>query len=160
MKKVVVLLAASIFLFAQCSKEKVGPKGDDGAPGVNGNANVISSGWFTVNNSDWEYQFDGISIAEIDEPLLTEEIIENSAIMVYVEIGAWNNEVFPLPTNHYYATSFYIKDPKVLTIQIQGAGAESLKTYRYRYVIIPANKMPVGLDINNYKEVSSTFKLD
>ena len=166
-----ILLVSGIFLFtaSQCNKEEVGPKGETGVKGETGpkgetgNANVISSGWFSIPTADWTYNGDGNSKGEVTVPELTQEVMDNAMIQVYIDLDAWSS-VYSLPvTSSYYPVSFSIKTPGKLTIHVGGAGANDLMTYKYRYVIIPTSAMdqiPAGTDLTSYKAVSEVFNLD
>ena len=102
--KHICLILCVLLLAVTCKKQVPGPKGAPGKPGLNGNANqttvsnflILSQSWLTNNvKKDWNTDY--------PNDLLTNSVIENAAVNVYVQInGAW----FPLP---YTTQDFHLQ---------------------------------------------------
>ena len=110
MKKIttfITLTAAFIcafgILFTSCKKEEIqGPKGDPGANGIGGNANVVSTSTFIVNTSSWVAD----SAAEcykitLSFPVLTQSVVDKGGVKVYRQTGTVWSEL-PIATSDLF----------------------------------------------------------
>lgn len=97
-KIIYVLLMCSISFFSSCKKEVVGPQGptgQTGKSGVDGNANVKS---LTYNITAWQ-QSGNSFIITLNCPIVTQEIIDNGAVLVYFDYVGKN---YQLPLTLYF----------------------------------------------------------
>lgn len=168
-KAVVVLLSVS--LFAACSKTgpagPQGPTGPTGATGAQGpagtngtngaagatgpqgpqgpagTANVIYSGWITMDPNVRDTTIDGsnLKVSDIPAPGLTNNIITQGAILVYFTYGAGT---FPLPYTSYAggkeSTISFIPVPGILFITrftFDNSASLSFGALSFRYILIP-----------------------
>ncbi|WP_157491673.1 collagen-like triple helix repeat-containing protein [Maribacter thermophilus] len=162
-KQLLSLLFISSMLIA-CSKEDgedgaigpQGPQGEQGIPGEDGadgadgeqgekgdtgTANVIYSGWIT---SGFEANIlDDSATFDIEAPSLTQEIIDEGAVLVYGRTTGIDSDVLPLPiyipTTH---ESYYHRLEGVGQIQIRVVTDDSSLIGStlfsdYRYILIP-----------------------
>lgn len=150
----VLLLAGSLF-FVSCKKGDQGPAGT---------ANVIYSDWLDVTfNQTVRSPGDTIYIALIDAPKLTNDIINNGDVKVFVNVNTPSSPaVVPLPN---YDPFLVIGDeincvftPQKITLMSLGDESTytsgSNKYYQYRYVLIPGGvKATSSVNWNNYQEV-------
>lgn len=170
-----LLLVLSVVLFVSCSKEgdtgpqgpegPTGPQGPAGPAGPTGTANVIYSEWQDVlfepneDSSNWA--------AVIPAPKLTQEILSQGEIKVYINFGTADDPVvFPLP----YFDGALIINPVFFTDTIALVSTVDAGTieedgevfFQYRYVLIPGGElalMPNNVHLDNYAEVKKYFKL-
>ena len=91
MKKILVMLVASVAL-SSCIKESTpgpqGPRGPQGVPGKDGSGTEITSYYFPVRPSQWKvagtYDMAGYySYAELSLGGLTQAVIDAGAVLVY-----------------------------------------------------------------------------
>ncbi len=110
MKKSILLFAILSLVILGCETEgPIGPAGQDGIDGTDGtdgkdgNANVRSITKF-VAPSDWTPSGtageDLFFYYEITIPEITNDIVQNGAVMVYLK--ADNSPYYALPTSFYY----------------------------------------------------------
>lgn len=89
MKKVfsLALVALASFVFTACEKE--GPAGPAGPAGAAGVVSNFSSNIITVAGEDWA----GGTYTEYDASFITEAVMEEGAVIVYVQdgFGYWNS---------------------------------------------------------------------
>lgn len=127
-----------------------GSQGPEGQPGADGNANVIVSEWKN-STTPKDTIIDGTStkVATVLAPELTDEVIQKSAILVYLDFGGG---IFPLPYNsnaggRMSTISFFPKQRKIRPTRIvyDGGALLNLPNYiLYKYVIIPQGTAPKG----------------
>ena len=159
-----------------------GQNGQDGADGADGNANVTG---VTVDPfPSWTegiYLGQEANFVEIDESLLTEEVVDDALVLVYFQLFG-NNVWYPMT----YAFPFdngtdevitYTYSPEQITIYaLSSSGPVNAGINKVRYFIIPTNDADGrstsgrdfklqelrnnGVDITNYKEVAAYFNLD
>ena len=159
----------SAILLTGCSQE--GPQGPDG---LDGNANVTASPWYTPTtwkglSGDWFF--------DIKNSAISQDIVESGAILAYVSLpGDLYNDysVRPLPayaigTNwdfllpndgHSYGTIEFTSD----MINMPGTSG-----YNFRFILIPSNNSlksaslstPALSDLKkmSYKEVCKLFNI-
>jgi hypothetical protein len=165
MKKLnVFLILLTLIVFNSCKK------GDDGAQGPPGTANVIYSNWLDVTFSperDTNGDITGYS-ATINSPKLVDSILNKGDIKVYVNVGSPTMpSVFSLPiTNDLgFALIPYFQVGKINLISDVDASTEvgtgGQKFFQYRYILIPGGapaRMPT-IDWNNYQEVKRYLNL-
>jgi hypothetical protein len=141
-------------------------KGDDGAKGDTGTANVIYSPWLDVTftgGSDttfWE--------AAISAPKLTKAILDSGMVKVYVNLGSSTAPlIFPLPLSDVYAAlgiaqlgvyfqlnSIGMYSDANLTTQITGGS----HVPQFRYIIIPGG-VPSGRSAVNWNDYNAVKRL-
>jgi hypothetical protein len=163
------LLLISLVVLNSCKKEEE----DDTAyqpAGNYGNANLVSSEKFTLNN--WTVYYDDgtnyLYYIYVAWPVITQDIIDHGVLMVYWEQnGRW----VALPTT-YGAGSytncklFYMSLGQV---EIQYTGYNSLgsdplsyvegKIVRFVAISDAALQAHPGLDLNDYNEVKQSLQL-
>ncbi|OQP60802.1 hypothetical protein [Niastella populi] len=146
-------------------------KGDDGAKGDTGTANVMFSGWLNVKFQP-QTNNDGDTVvwtAEIDAPKLTKAILDSGTVKVYLNIGtAASQTVFPLPIADFYYAAAYIESlnlyytpGKITMYASQDASTETVAGqtyYQFRYVIIPGG-VPAGRMGTDYQAVKDYYKI-
>jgi hypothetical protein len=142
-------------------------KGDDGAKGDTGTANVMYSPWLdvdyapTLNNAGDTV----IWFATLPAPKLTKKVLDSGVVKVYVNIGsAADPLIFPLPITDLYALTNITQLGMYFTVgnielycDIDAGTVTSggVKQGQYRYVIIPGG-VPTGrsaVNWNNYAAV-------
>lgn len=135
---------------AQGLEGQPGAQGPEGPGGADGNANVIVSEW---KNSTMPKDtiIDGTStkVATVLAPELTDEVIQKSAILVYLNFGGG---IFPLPYNsnaggRMITISFFPKQSKIRPTRIvydDGVLLNLPNHILYKYVIIPQGTAPKG----------------
>ncbi|NVO20566.1 MAG: hypothetical protein HXX13_12770 [Bacteroidetes bacterium] len=134
-KNLVFLMMASTLLLALgCSKE--GPAGKNG---IDGNANVISSPWYsptswTLDGGEWYF--------DIDDNAINQDIVESGVILAYVSLpnDTYSKAVRQLPAyalgcNWDYMIPYYGRIEFVSDAQIK----PGTSNYYFRYILIPAN---------------------
>ena len=179
MKKISILLATIIVAFfaglQSCSKAgegtvgpagpagATGPAGPAGAAGANGGtgaqgqagtANVLYSDWLDLIPNKLPSRE-----TTITAPRITQNVIDNSDVRVYIRIGV--NNVFPLP---YSDLTYWLLLGKI-TIQV--AGNSTINTgIKIRYVIIPGGtsigagrKAAPEVDLNDYQAIKTYYNL-
>lgn len=92
----IVMILSMIALFSNCKKAEMGPKGEAGAAGANGNANVKSK---TYNNLTWTY-VNPQMVTSINIPEITQDIVDNGSVIVAMETSS--GKFAPLPISIYY----------------------------------------------------------
>jgi hypothetical protein len=145
-------------------------KGDDGAKGDTGTANVMFSPWLTVDyaptlNSAGDTV---IWFATIPAPKITKAIIDSGTVKVYVNIGSSADPyVFPLPLTDYYGLTgvqninLYFTVGNIELYATEDGGTETSggnKVWQYRYVIIPGG-VPTGRSAVNWNDYEAVKKL-
>jgi hypothetical protein len=85
MNKLFVVMASLVICISSCKKETVvGPKGDTGPAGANGNANVKSEGPIVIEPSAWITNSDSLAwTAIIFSEKITQEIVDKGSVEVY-----------------------------------------------------------------------------
>ena len=92
----VMLTCFLAILLIACKKKEPeiiqGPKGEQGAPGIGGNANSTSISIFQVNASKWQEDTTTNSMkATFDFPEITKEVVDHGAVKVFIKTGnAWS----------------------------------------------------------------------
>lgn len=146
-------------------------KGDDGAKGDTGTANVMFSKWLDVTfeprtNTNGDTV---LWLAEIDAPQLTKGVLDSGTVKVYLNIGTVTDQiVFPLPIADFYYAAAYIESlnlyytpGKISLYASQDAGtvtSAGQTYYQFRYVIIPGG-VPTGRMANDYQGVKSYYNI-
>src|SRR5665213_207929 len=170
-----IFFLASTLIISSCSK--TGPAGATGATGANGaagatgatgttgTANVIYSPWLNVT---FQPAFDTVMYAIIPAPKLTDSILNQGDIKVYVNLGSdsTNSElVSPLPLNESFLFS---TNTSVLTLVINpyfyadtiqlfsNYDASSYLSngynhFQYRYILIPGGITALPVSANGMK---------
>ncbi|MGY6560946.1 MAG: hypothetical protein ACXITV_02455 [Luteibaculaceae bacterium] len=169
MKKLIliftVLMLGALFLVSSCTREVEGP------PGRDGNANV-NSRTVTINPNDWI--IDGNSqIADIIMPTLTADILNNGAVLAYMEFGS--NIWLHLPTTiqlfdeqaeeNFFVTLEVESSIGLVSIYWSELDLEFLAsnpgTQRFRIVTIGGNSLRESpeVDFSNYNQVKEVFQI-
>jgi hypothetical protein len=149
-------------------------KGDDGAKGDTGTANVMYSPWLDVDFSPVVDGADTIAwTATIDAPKITKQILDSGTVKVYFNAGTSTTPaVFPLPLADFayglpggvQNINLYFTVGKINLYATQDGGTEgsgSTKSWQYRYVIIPGG-VPTGRSVvnwNSYETVKSFYNI-
>lgn len=163
------LLALLITFNFACSPEDgedgaQGPQGEQGLAGQDGNANVISSEWITAT---YVLDFSQRRSFIITTPELTQEALDNSAILFYGKTSS--NEIWPVPNNFPFLNENYsyilsVGNAMMLCDSIDGTDISTNPYLQsFRYVIIPSNntgKMQADFSKMSYQEVMDYFNLD
>jgi hypothetical protein len=148
-------------------------KGDDGAKGDTGTANVMFSPWLDVDYSPTLNNAGDTVIwfGTIPAPKLTKAILDSGVVKVYINIGSSADPlIFPLPITDLYALTNISQLGMYLTVgnielycdidagTVTSGGA---KQGQYRYVIIPGG-VPTGrsaVNWNDYKAVQKLYNI-
>jgi hypothetical protein len=134
-----LLIGLSAFVWTSCVKE--GPIGPQGPAGVDGNANVIASPWYTPNswnydNATLEYYFD------VSNSAITSDIVENGAILAYASLP---NDVYPYAVRPLPAYAlgcdwdFLIPDYGSIEFTTDAASTPGTSGYSFRFILIPSS---------------------
>jgi hypothetical protein len=157
MKIFLVLFLSFSVLLISCSKD-----GEQGPPGQDGNANVLSI-TVSVDSSNWqEFELNNTTYFETTVGLseLTAEIVEKGALLVYLKIG---NQLTPLPLTFYFndnidATYSFTYTPGQVFLGLQYnaliEGGEPL-TNEFKFVIIDGlpQSATKSLPISDYNKL-------
>lgn len=157
-----VLVVLITVLFFSCAGEDgaMGPPGQDGANGQDGNANVISVLIPNVSFVDGE--------KTLSVPELTQDILDNGAVIGYLR-NTGESTWFALPLS-FSGFEVYIQSLQLgsITIRANYVGNQT----DFRFVLIEAsdksagksniinNLKNSGIDINDYNQVVAYYGLD
>lgn len=144
-----------------------GADGSDGQDGDDGNANVISSGWFSFASQDWSFNTaQTLATATRDDAEITQEVMDDAAVLAYIDLGPGNSGVYALPRIESFAYVFYINsvgEIKFRHYKVDGSTVSAPSTQaKFRYIIIPAStsgKSSVDFKNMTYQEVMNHFDL-
>ena len=114
--------------------------------------NGVDTEIISVLGYDWDYDDPTYSIV-VDSDLLTQDIIDNGSVHLYLEAGdgIW----MALP----YKTMGFAVALNELLIMTEGSGVTS-QTTTFKLVTIEGTMTTTGIDYNNYKEVSEYYNLN
>lgn len=151
-------LSIVLILLLFTAFEKEGPRGPEG------NANVLS-GTYIISN--WSYSEPSF-VGDITVPDITQDIIQNGAILVYIETGEGTFSQLPLTfyQSDNYSTSLEVVTAlqKVHIIWTDSDLATPLlpPALNFKVVTIAASTRLAHpeLDFSNYKDVVRTFELE
>jgi hypothetical protein len=167
MRKLMItaLMLASLATITGCVKDGLngrdGRDGVDGKDGLGGNVNIENS-TFTIQANQWYtrgvFQQQGFQYyCLIDVPRITQDVMENGAVMIYVQ---QSDLFYPLPAitnnngyvntiqNNVYSgtveifvedTDFQTENPGIMTFKI--------------VIFDQLSSLPKDLDIKDYKQV-------
>lgn len=129
-----IFIAASALFLTGCGKE--GPPGKDG---VDGNANVIASQWYTPSvwagqTGDWYF--------DISSTAITQDIVENGVILAYCSLPGdiYSAAVRPMPCFAIGADwDFLIPDYGQIEFTSDALNKPGTTGYYFRFVLIPAS---------------------
>lgn len=150
-------------------------KGDDGAKGDTGTANVMYSPWLDVTfEPDTDANGDTVIwYGTIDAPKITKAILDSGSVKVYFNVNtAAEPAVFPLPISDFYSFAFitqlgvYFQVGKIemycdLDASSFTTTTGNQKAWQYRYIIIPGG-VPTGrsaINWNNYEAVKTYYNI-
>ncbi len=141
--RVITLIGALIFtlsfLFTACKKKEIqGPKGDPGANGIGGNANITSTNTFVINTGSWISDTVNQCLkVTLSFTALTQDVVDKGAVKVYKETGTTWSELPLTTTDLFMQFGFDIGNLYLNYINIEGGmpGAAPA-TARFRMVII------------------------
>lgn len=148
-------------------------KGDDGAKGDTGTANVMFSAWTDVTFSPAKNSAgDTVAwVTEINAPKITKNILDSGTVKVYMNAGtAADQVVVPCPFTDYYALTgidnlnVYFTVGVINLYATQDAGtyiSSGAKYSQYRYVIIPGGKSTGRSAVNwsDYNAVKAIYHI-
>lgn len=144
-------------------------KGDDGAKGDTGTANVIYSAWLDVDYTPYTDSNGDTAIwyATISAPKLTKKILDSGTVKAYINIGSSSDPyVFPLPLTDLYALTgiyqlgmyFTVGNIELYCDVDAGTYTSSSQKYaQYRYVIIPGG-VSTGRSVVNWNDYEAVKK--
>lgn len=161
------LIASSAFLWTGCSQE-----GPQGPAGLDGNANVIASQWYSPtawdgSSGDWYFV--------VTNSAISQDIVESGAILAYVSLpGDIYNEytVRPLPAYAIGANWDFLlpnDGQSYGTIEFTSdmVNRPGTSGYNFRFILIPSNYSLKSASLNapglndlrkmSYKEVCNLF---
>lgn len=155
------ILSIAIIVFG-CSKD--GAKGDTGATGANGNANVFGSTTFTTTAANWTASNGGVvwSTTLNGATGITQEIVDKGIVSVFLLSGSdWT----PLPFTILNQNMTYGFSVGKIDLIAQGTDFTAIPNpsdVTIRYVAISAsNKMAhPKTNWNNYDEVKKALNLE
>ena len=131
MKKIVLALAAcGLLMTTSCTKT--------GPAGPAGNANVISSGAYTIGSSQWSYDAASASyFCTVNNPNITADVLANGVLEVYKEYSSgWTN----LPDIDNGVSTVFNMEQGAYTISvfnINGSLPSNPGSVTFRDVVIP-----------------------
>ena len=138
-----------------------GEKGDKGDPGT---ANVIYSGWFTPNASDWQKLSDINYIYTIPEGKITQDIVDRGVVLAYSRQNANSaSYLLPLTLTTPSSISNYnvgISTEKIIInfLELLEPSGKPANNLQFRYVIIPGGvQARANLDYTNFGAVARAF---
>ncbi len=156
---------------AKGDRGETGPRGATGPQGPAGTANVIYSGWMSFQQAQRDTIIDGtnLKINHLPAPRLTQAIIDNGAIQVYMR---FLTSVFTLPytsdagtANRASTVSFVPKPGSFYITRYTHDNSASIGfgAVQFRYVLIPggvsANTNLSNIDLQNYEAVKGALGL-
>lgn len=146
------VLTSCLFVTSSCNKEVAGPKGDTGAPGKDGNANVSGTGAFSVSFNDWTAS-GPVWTTFLFYDKITNDIVTKGSVQVFVQI---DNVWWGLPYSEGDAyTNFGIELGKVKLSHGESHGGlpDKPATANYRIVAISASQRAAHPDVDwtNYE---------
>ncbi|MCX2682100.1 hypothetical protein OOZ15_19275 [Galbibacter sp. EGI 63066] len=157
-----LLYTFMVIVLLSCSPE-------DGKDGMDGNANVMYSDWISIPVSEWNELGPSLTIAEISAPELTEDIIDQTTVMLYMQ-SFGSTKVLPLATPQI--SILFAFSIETISIQISlSSGSISETTtgidpeyYQYRYLLIPGGIQSDTLqsgkpDTNDYHAVCDYYDI-
>ncbi len=138
-----------------------GAKGDKGDPGT---ANVIYSGWFTPNISDWQKISDINYTYSIAEGKITQDIVDRGVVLAYSRQNA-NSASYLLPLTMTTSSSISnynvgMSIEKVIFnfLELLEPSGKPANNLQFRYVIIPGGiQTRANLDYTNFEAVARAF---
>lgn len=162
LKTITVLTALSSLLFIGCKKVE---KGETGAPGKDGNANVKSvtlsaTSWGWNSSQYWRYAtWNNVTILDAD-------VINGGAVMLYQSVGSNNYVQLPITQNMgaYVEHDWFQYTTNTISVYIENSDLSDPNppTFSYKLVCIPkaAKIMHPNINLKNYNEVKEAFDLD
>lgn len=152
-------MGMSIVTLNGCAKD--GATGPAGAPGTNGNANVLGSNSVSVAPSDWTLS-GGYYSASFTLPAITQGIVDKGVVMVYEKLGtsSWQCMPYTLGLNERDFT-FTVGSFKIWSQNTDNSTPTNPGAQAYRAVVISASNLVAHPNVNykNYQEVKTTFNL-
>lgn len=174
MKRIFSLALVACFILTSCSSDEAGPRGPEGPQGPPGDDGLIGA----------VFEIEGDFTAENDYTLFTTysdftdvEVFESDVVQVYL-LSAQDSEVEgdpidvwrALPQMYYeengtvtYNYDFTFFDVNIFldsNLELGSLSSDYTDNQVFRVAIIPAEfAQNQNLDINNYKEVMSTMKI-
>ncbi len=171
-----LLIVITGLFFAGCVPDTIegppgrdGQNGQNGRDGVNGNANVYYSDWISPTQwagktGDWYF--------DVNDPAITENIVEQGAILAYVSVPGdlYDLAVRPMPAYAIGANwEYIIPGPGTIEFLSDAIDLPGTVDYSFRYVLIPSNIRLKSASIDNvsietlksmtYKEVCAKFDI-
>ena len=155
-------------LFTNCAKKgDTGPAGPAGTNGTNGNANVKSKTIF-VAGSEWINSAGASTVTKLVSEITT-DIINNGAVLVYVDNGSNNWSALPVtttdPSGVVLAFGYDIEPGKlILNAEVNQNVTLTASTFgntNFRIVTIAGSGRMANpnLNYNDYNEVKKAFNL-
>lgn len=154
------IMALLIMVISSCKKEVVGPQGEQGIQGEQGNANVIGTNEFTLNSSHWtqsgDQWYSGATTTAI-----TQDIVNSGLVQVFIKYGS---EWWALPDQAgVNQTSFGYSNGSIsiLNQNTNGTTPPNPGTKTFRVVIISSGMILSNPDVDwsNYKDVEKAMNL-
>jgi hypothetical protein len=158
-KTVLLLLAASVFIFTGCVKTGApGPQGVQGPQGPQGNANVIGSNPFTV--SSWS-KTGNTYYADFSSADITPDIVDFGVVSIFKSYGT--AEWSPLPDISGRTSTvfnFYDNGFSIYVQNSDGSDPGHPGSVTFRMVVISSALKQANPETNwkNYKEVSAVLQ--
>jgi hypothetical protein len=166
-----VIVAFSVTLLSVACK-----KGDDGAPGSPGTANVKFSDWFTpaTYKKDTVFGIWGFSYNK-SATAITQNVLDSGTLLVFAKMYGYNSQVWPagnvgqLPITFTYIQNVLQNDtwqykaiPGNLNIRFQNDHniyTSISNAHQFRYIIIPG-AVAAGRGINlSYEEICRKYNI-
>jgi hypothetical protein len=169
MKKINLFFALTIavsMLFQSCTKEgPAGATGATGATGAQGPAGPAGPGSiksFTFTTSNWA-NFDPVWIATLNVSAITQNVLSNGAVLVYVKEGT---EYFQLPLtiqqDTYFTTVQFTHDLGVVDVIVEdsdGLLPINPGTTTFKVVVISGTGKNPSVNYNDYNAVKTYYGL-
>lgn len=166
MKKLILrntlLFAFGIALLSgSCGKQVAGPKGDTGAAGKDGNANVSGTNSIALSYNDWT-EFGKEWLAYLFYDKITNDILNTGSVQVFMQKdNAWWG--LPYLEGDAY-TNYGVEAGKIKLVHGESHGGlpDRPVSANYRIVVIAASQKAShpGVNWNNYEEVCAALGTD
>jgi len=149
--KIAALLLTITLAFTECKKVE-GPKGEPGNANVQSfQKTLLTQNWIKNPNNSWSQL--------VTFPELTEDAVNNGAILCYINIGGWTALPFSIANTQFYA-EFQAGYVKFYTNKLDGSAyTNQPDTWNFKIVIIPQGVRKAHINYENYQQFARVQNL-
>jgi len=158
-----IVVIGAVTITTSCSKEA--EKGETGAAGTNGNANVKSA-LFTVFPSEWQTSGNTIYISKTSS-LITADIANTGGVMLYIQSTnstSWQALPYTFPNGSSSLMYRFWHSENYLEIDIYGESSAPTVTSNREFKMVvfssTARLANPNIDYTDYEQVKATFNLE